>query len=80
MPSATLPARNQIRTTPSVIVAIIAVSAVASSFLCWPVYYHTPNDSARAPLSSLPLLMHQPQYHILADFPLFTPRRALLVC
>jgi putative membrane protein len=52
----TTPAPNILRTPPAVILAIIAISAVASAFLCWLVYYHTPTDTARAHLSSLPLI------------------------
>lgn len=42
------------RTPPSVVAAIIAVSAVASLFLCWLVYYHAPTDAAGAHLAYLP--------------------------
>ncbi len=55
-PLSALPTENPVRTPLSVIAAIVAVSAVASAFLCWLVYFHTPTDSARAHLSSLPLI------------------------
>jgi putative membrane protein len=42
------------RTPASVVVAILAVSAAASLFLCWLVYYHAPSDAAGAHLSFLP--------------------------
>ena len=35
---------NETRTPLSVVAAIIAISAVASLFLCWLVYYHAPAD------------------------------------
>jgi putative membrane protein len=44
------------RTPISVIVVIIAISAVASLFLCWLVYYHAPTDVARTQLLFLPAL------------------------
>jgi putative membrane protein len=44
------------RTPPSVIAAIIAVSAVASVFLAWLVYFHPPVDAAGTHLAFLPLL------------------------
>jgi putative membrane protein len=44
------------RTPPSVIAAIIAVSAVASLFLSWLVYYHQPVDVAGTHLAFLPAL------------------------
>jgi len=47
---------NELRTPVSIIALILIVSAVASAFLCWLVYYHTPTDSARAHLNSLPLV------------------------
>jgi putative membrane protein len=49
-PSATL------RTPPSIIATIIAVSALASAFICWLVYFHTPTDVAGTQLRSLPLV------------------------
>jgi len=42
------------RTPASVVVAILAISAAASLFLCWLVYYHAPSDAAGAHLSFLP--------------------------
>ncbi len=39
-----IPAPERISTPPSVIVAILAVSALASGFLFWLVYYHAPVD------------------------------------
>jgi putative membrane protein len=50
-----LPATN-LRTPPVVIAAIIAVSALASAFICWLVYFHTPTDVAGTQLRSLPLV------------------------
>ncbi len=44
------------RTPPSVIAAIIVVSAVASLFLAWLVYYHPPIDAAGHHLPFLPEL------------------------
>jgi putative membrane protein len=44
------------RTPPSVIAAIIAISAVASLFLAWLVYYHPPTDAAGTHLAFLPAL------------------------
>ena len=44
------------RTPPSVIATIIAISAVASLFLAWLVYYHPPVDAAGTHLSFLPAL------------------------
>lgn len=45
-----------LRTPPSIIAAIIAVSAAASAFICWLVYFHTPTDVAGTQLRSLPLV------------------------
>lgn len=50
LPSPTL------RTPPGIIAGIIAVSAVASAFICWLVYFHTPTDVAGTQLRSLPLV------------------------
>ncbi len=47
---------NSVRTPPSIIAGIIAVSAVASAFICWLVYFHTPTDVAGTQLRSLPLV------------------------
>ena len=44
------------RTPPSVIAAIIGVSALASTFLAWLVYYHPPIDAAGTHLTFLPAL------------------------
>ena len=44
------------RTPPSVIATIIAISAVASLFLAWLVYYHPPVDVAGTHLAFLPAL------------------------
>jgi putative membrane protein len=48
--------QNQARTPISVIAAIIGISAVASLFLCWLVYYHPPADVAGTHLAFLPAL------------------------
>ncbi len=45
MPELAAPNPNY-RTPPSIIVAIIGISAVASAFLAWLVYYHPPVDAA----------------------------------
>ena len=37
---------NENRTPLSIVAAIIAISAVASLFLCWLVYYHFANSLA----------------------------------
>ncbi len=47
---------NTARTPGWVVAAIIAVSALASLFLCWLVYYHVPADEERARLAFLPTL------------------------
>lgn len=52
----TLPSSNTLRTPPAMIAAIIAVSVIASAFICWLVYFHTPTDVGRAHLHSLPLV------------------------
>jgi len=44
------------RTPPAIIAGIIAVSAVASAFICWLVYFHAPTDVAGTQLRSLPLV------------------------
>jgi putative membrane protein len=44
------------RTSLSVVVAIIAVSALASAFLVWLVYFHHPTDAAGTQLTFLPAL------------------------
>ena len=45
-----------LRTPPSVIWGILSVSAVASLFLAWLVYYHPPTDVAGTHLAFLPAL------------------------
>jgi putative membrane protein len=47
---------NEARTPMSVIAAIIAVSVVASLFLCWLVYAHQPTDTMGTQLLFLPAL------------------------
>ena len=47
---------NEARTPGWVVAAIIAVSAVASLFLCWLVYFHAPVDLAGTQLAFLPAL------------------------
>lgn len=44
------------RTPLSIVAAIIAISAVASLFLCWLVYYHAPADVSGTHLLFLPAL------------------------
>jgi putative membrane protein len=44
------------RTPPSVVGGIIAVSAAASAFLAWLVYFHAPTDVAGTHLAFLPAL------------------------
>lgn len=61
MTEGTLPVRNEVRnndlrTPPATIAAIIAVSVLASAFICWLVYFHTPTDVAGTQLRSLPLV------------------------
>ena len=55
MPDLTASNQNY-RTPPSVIAAIIGVSAIASLFLAWLVYYHPPVDVAGTHLTFLPAL------------------------
>jgi putative membrane protein len=52
------PARgtNPNRTPVAMIAGILAVSVLASLFLCWLVYYHTPTDAAGDRLAFLPAL------------------------
>jgi putative membrane protein len=52
---ATAPSTN-LRTPPSIIATIIGISAVASLFLAWLVYYHPPVDVAGTRLAFLPAL------------------------
>src|SRR5246127_2033563 len=47
---------NENRTPLSIVAASIAISAVASLFLCWLVYYHPPADVAGTHLLFLPAL------------------------
>jgi putative membrane protein len=47
---------NPVRTPASIIAGIIIVSALASAFICWLVYFHTPTDVAGTQLRSLPLV------------------------
>jgi putative membrane protein len=51
-----VPTANEARTPPAVVAAIIAVSAVASLFLCWLVYDHAPADVTGTHLLFLPAL------------------------
>jgi putative membrane protein len=51
----TAPSTN-LRTPPSIIVTIIGISAVASLFLAWLVYYHEPVDVTGTHLAFLPAL------------------------
>ena len=48
--------KDNTRTPIGVVVTIIAISAVASLFLCWLVYYHPPADVAGTHLLFLPAL------------------------
>lgn len=50
------PKPSTLRTPPSVIVGILAVSALASALICWLVYFHAPTDVAGTQLRSLPLV------------------------
>ena len=47
---------NEARTPPGVVAAIIGISAAASLFLCWLVYYHAPADVTGTHLLFLPAL------------------------
>ena len=49
-------ATNETRTPPGIIAAIIGVSAVASLFLFWLIYFHPPIDVAGTQLAFLPAL------------------------
>lgn len=53
MPTLTI---KEARTPPGIIAGIIAISAVASLFLSWLVYYHAPTDAAGHYLVFLPAL------------------------
>jgi putative membrane protein len=46
---------SQLHTPPGVIAGILAISAVASAFILWLVYYHAPTDAAGTQLRWLPL-------------------------
>jgi putative membrane protein len=50
-----LPSTN-LRTPPTIIATILAVSALASALICYLVYFHAPLDVAGTHLRSLPLL------------------------
>jgi putative membrane protein len=50
-----LPGTN-LRTPPSIIAAILVVSALASALICYLVYFHAPLDVTGTHLRSLPLL------------------------
>jgi putative membrane protein len=54
MPELVIPSDPHFRTPPSVIWGILGVSAVASAFLAWLVYYHPPVDAAGQHLAFLP--------------------------
>ena len=47
---------NEARTPPSVVAAIVAVSALASAGLCWLVYFHAPADVSGTHFAFLPAL------------------------
>src|SRR2546430_1165903 len=47
---------SAVRTPPGIIAGIIAVSAAASAFICWLVYFHAPTDVTGTQLRSLPLV------------------------
>jgi putative membrane protein len=47
---------EQLKTPPSVIAAILGISAAASVFLCWLVYFHAPADATHSHLLFLPAL------------------------
>jgi putative membrane protein len=47
---------NETRTPPGVVAAIIAISAAASLFLFWLIYFHAPADVTGTKLSFLPAL------------------------
>lgn len=56
MPTLSQPVSAGNRTPASVIALIIAVSAIASAFLAWLVYFHQPADVAGTQLAFLPAL------------------------
>jgi putative membrane protein len=54
MPHASAQSQNSLRTPPSIIALIVAISAIASLFLAWLVYVHAPTDTTHTHLSFLP--------------------------
>lgn len=56
MPTLAVTGNANLRTPPSVIWGILAISAVASAFLAWLVYVHPPTDVAGTHLAFLPAL------------------------
>jgi putative membrane protein len=56
MPTVTPQTVGPTRTPISVVAAIIGVSAAASAFLAWLVYFHTPTDAGQTQLTFLPAL------------------------
>jgi putative membrane protein len=56
LPPMTTVTTDQNRTPLRIVAAIIAISAAASLFLCWLVYYHAPADAAGTHLLFLPAL------------------------
>jgi len=56
MPTTKKNPTNAFRTPLNVIVTIIGISAAASAFLFWLVYYHQPSDAAQTHLLFLPAL------------------------
>src|SRR3569623_2150637 len=47
---------SSLRTPTSDVIAILALSTLASALICWLVYYHAPTDVAGTHLRSLPLV------------------------
>ena len=54
MPHSAIQSENSLRTPPSVIAAIVAISMGASLFLAWLVYWHAPTDATHTRLGFLP--------------------------
>jgi putative membrane protein len=54
MPQAATQPQSSLRTPPGIIALIVAISAIASLFLAWLVYVHTPTDATHKNLSFLP--------------------------
>ena len=54
--STSLPGNDRIHTPKSAVFGILAVSAVASAFLFWLVYYHPPIDTNHTRFLFLPAL------------------------